>query len=208
MKRNIIPLILCAVAMLFASCKEQPVPEFIDDKPEKNIAMENLLTRRSVRQYTAEVPPMEVIEEICKAGTYAPTGMNRQSPIIIAVTNKDLRDSLSRMNARVMGNDSIDPFYGAPVVLVVLADKNVHTCVEDGSLVMGNLMNAAHAKGLGSCWIHRAREVFETEEGKQILKDLGIEGDYVGIGNCILGYTDGEYPEAKPRKENWVYWVK
>ena len=208
MKRNIIPLILCAVAMLFASCKEQPVPEFIDDKPEKNIAMENLLTRRSVRQYTAEVPPMEVIEEICKAGTYAPTGMNRQSPIIIAVTNKDLRDSLSRMNARVMGNDSIDPFYGAPVVLVVLADKNVHTCVEDGSLVMGNLMNAAHAKGLGSCWIHRAREVFETEEGKQILKDLGIEGDYVGIGNCILGYTDGDYPEAKPRKENWVYWVK
>ena len=206
MKRNIIPLIL--VAMLFASCKEQPVPEFIDDKPEKNIAMENLLTRRSVRQYTAEVPPMEVIEEICKAGTYAPTGMNRQSPIIIAVTNKDLRDSLSRMNARVMGNDSIDPFYGAPVVLVVLADKNVHTCVEDGSLVMGNLMNAAHAKGLGSCWIHRAREVFETEEGKQILKDLGIEGDYVGVGNCILGYTDGEYPEAKPRKENWVYWVK
>ena len=208
MKRNIIPLILCAVAMLFASCKEQPVPEFIDDKPEKNIAMENLLTRRSVRQYTAEVPPMEVIEEICKAGTYAPTGMNRQSPIIIAVTNKELRDSLSRMNARVMGNDSIDPFYGAPVVLVVLADKNVHTYVEDGSLVMGNLMNAAHAKGLGSCWIHRAREVFETEEGKQILKDLGIEGDYVGVGNCILGYTDGEYPEAKPRKENWVYWVK
>ena len=208
MKRNIIPLILCAVAMLFASCKEQPVPEFIDDKPEKNIAMENLLTRRSVRQYTAEVPPMEVIEEICKAGTYAPTGMNRQSPIIIAVTNKELRDSLSRMNARVMGNDSIDPFYGAPVVLVVLADKNVHTCVEDGSLVMGNLMNAAHAKGLGSCWIHRAKEVFETEEGKQILKDLGIEGDYVGIGNCILGYTDGDYPEAKPRKENWVYWVK
>ena len=208
MKRNIIPLILCAVAMLFASCKEQPVPEFIDDKPEKDIAMENLLTRRSVRQYTAEVPPMEVIEEICKAGTYAPTGMNRQSPIIIAVTNKELRDSLSRMNARVMGNDSIDPFYGAPVVLVVLADKNVHTCVEDGSLVMGNLMNAAHAKGLGSCWIHRAKEVFETEEGKQILKDLGIEGDYVGIGNCILGYTDGDYPEAKPRKENWVYWVK
>ena len=208
MKRNIIPLILCAVAMLFASCKEQPVPEFIDDKPEKDIAMENLLTRRSVRQYTAEVPPMEVIEEICKAGTYAPTGMNRQSPIIIAVTNKELRDSLSRMNARVMGNDSIDPFYGAPVVLVVLADKNVHTYLEDGSLVMGNLMNAAHAKGLGSCWIHRAKEVFETEEGKQILKDLGIEGDYVGIGNCILGYTDGDYPEAKPRKENWVYWVK
>ena len=207
MKRNIIPLILCAVAMLFASCKEQPVPEFIDDKPEKNIAMENLLTRRSVRQYTAEVPPMEVIEEICKAGTYAPTGMNRQSPIIIAVTNKEMRDRLSKLNAAVMGADN-DPFYGAPVVLVVLADKNVHTYIEDGSLVMGNLMNAAHAKGLGSCWIHRAREVFESEDGKQILNDLGIEGDYVGIGNCILGYTAGDYPEAKPRKENWVYWVK
>ena len=185
------------------------MPEFIDNKPQKDIAMENLLTRRSVRQYTAEIPPKEVIEEICKAGTYAPTGMNRQSPIIIAVTNRELRDSLSRMNARVMGNDSIDPFYGAPVVLVVLADKDTsHTYLEDGSLVMGNLMNAAHAKGLGSCWIHRAKEVFETPEGKQILTDLGIEGNYVGIGNCIIGYVDGEYPEAKPRKENWVYWAE
>jgi nitroreductase len=133
--------------------------------------------------------------------------MNRQSPIIIAVTNKEMRDRMSKLNAGVMGADN-DPFYGAPVVLVVLADKSVHTCVEDGSLVMGNLMNAAHAKGLGSCWIHRAREVFESEEGKQILKELGIEGDYVGVGNCILGYTKGDYPEAKPRKENWVYWVK
>ena len=206
--KKIIPMMLCVAAMLFVSCKEQPVPEFIDDKPAKSTTMEDLLTRRSVREYTDQVPPMEVIEEICKAGTYAPTGMNRQSPIIIAVTNKEMRDKLSRLNARVMENDSIDPFYGAPVVLVVLADKNVHTYIEDGSLVMGNLMNAAHAKGLGSCWIHRAKEVFETEEGKQILADLGIEGDYVGIGNCILGYTAGEYPKAKPRKENWVYWVK
>ena len=200
--------ILAAVLLLLVSCKEQTVPEFIDNKPTKNTTMENLLTRRSVRQYTDEIPPKEVIEAICEAGTYAPTGMNRQSPIIIAVTNRELRDSLSRLNARVIGNDSIDPFYGAPVVLVVLADKNVHTYVEDGSLVMGNLMNAAHAKGLGSCWIHRAKEVFESEEGKQILADLGIEGDYVGIGNCILGYTAGDYPEAKPRKENWVYWVE
>ena len=169
--------------------------------------MEDLLTRRSVRSYTDSIPPMEVIEEICKAGTYAPTGMNRQSPIIIAVTNRELRDRLSKLNAAVMGADN-DPFYGAPVVLVVLADKNVHTYIEDGSLVMGNLMNAAHAMGLGSCWIHRAKEVFESEEGKQILADLGIEGDYVGIGNCILGYVDGDYPEAKPRKENWVYWAK
>ena len=194
--------------LLAVSCQnEQAVTEAVNEEPQINKTMEDLLTRRSIRQYTDEVPPMEVIEEICKAGTYAPTGMNRQSPIIIAVTNKEMRDRMSQLNAQVMGRDG-DPFYGAPVVLVVLADKNVFTHVEDGSLVMGNLMNAAHAMGLGSCWIHRAKEVFESEEGQQILKDLGIEGDYVGIGNCILGYVDGDYPEAKPRKENWVYWVK
>ena len=173
-----------------------------------NTTMNDLLTRRSVRSYTDEMPPREVIEEICEAGTYAPTGMNRQSPIIIAVTNREVRDQLSRLNAAVMGNDS-DPFYGAPVVLVVLADRAAAmTWHEDGSLVMGNLMNAAHAKGLGSCWIHRAKEVFETEEGQAILKNLGIEGDYVGIGNCILGYVNGDYPEARPRKENYVYWIE
>ena len=206
--KKLVPIILCAAVMLCCSCQQKAAEttEPVNDNA-KNTTMEDLLTRRSVRSYTDEVPPMEVIEEICKAGTYAPTGMNRQSPIIIAVTNRELRDRLSQLNAAVMGADN-DPFYGAPVVLVVLADKNVHTYIEDGSLVMGNLMNAAHAKGLGSCWIHRAKEVFESEEGKQILADLGIEGDYVGIGNCILGYTAGDYPEAKPRKENWVYWVK
>ena len=202
-------MILCAAGMMCMSCQQKAAEstESVDQENVKSTTMEDLLTRRSVRSYTDEIPPMEVIEEICKAGTYAPTGMNRQSPIIIAVTNRELRDRLSKLNAAVMGADN-DPFYGAPVVLVVLADKNVHTYIEDGSLVMGNLMNAAHAMGLGSCWIHRAKEVFESEEGKQILADLGIEGDYVGIGNCILGYTAGDYPEAKPRKENWVYWVK
>jgi len=204
-----ITLILCAVVMMLCVGCQQKSAETTEPVNEnaKNTTMEDLLTRRSVRNYTDSMPPMEVIEEICKAGTYAPTGMNRQSPIIIAVTNKEMRDRLSKLNAAVMGADN-DPFYGAPVVLVVLADKNVHTYIEDGSLVMGNLMNAAHALGLGSCWIHRAREVFESEEGKQILADLGIEGDYAGIGNCILGYVDGEYPTAKDRKENWVYWVK
>lgn len=203
-----ITMLLCAVVMLCCGCQQKAAEstEAVEENA-KSTTMEDLLTRRSVRSYTDEIPPMEVIEEICKAGTYAPTGMNRQSPIIIAVTNREMRDRLSQLNAAVMGADN-DPFYGAPVVLVVLADKNVHTYVEDGSLVMGNLMNAAHAKGLGSCWIHRAKEVFESEEGKQILADLGIEGDYVGVGNCILGYTAGDYPEAKPRKENWVYWVK
>ena len=170
-------------------------------------AMANLLTRRSIRSYRPDMLPREVIEKIAEAGTYAPTGMNRQTPIIVAVTNKALRDRMSRLNAAVLGMDS-DPFYGAPVVLVVLAERSAPNHVYDGSLVMANLMLAAHAMGVGSCWIHRAREVFDTDEGKAILRDLGIEGDYEGIGNCILGYVDGEVPPARPRKENWVYWAE
>ena len=206
-------ILLAAVALVMASCcgEKAANDNTIENKNETtmNTTMNDLLTRRSVRSYTNEVPPVEVIEEICKAGTYAPTGMNRQAPIIIAVTNREVRDKMSQLNAAVFGMDS-DPFYGAPVVLVVLADTTAAmTWKEDGSLVMGNLLNAAHAKGLGSCWIHRAKEVFETEEGKAILRDLGIDDTkYVGIGNCILGYTAGDYPEARPRKENYVYWIK
>lgn len=170
-------------------------------------AMQNLLTRRSVRKYKPDMVPQEKLEKILEAGTYAATGMGRQSPIILAVTDKAMRDKLSKMNAAIMGVDS-DPFYGAPVVLVVLADKNVPTYIYDGSLVMGNLMNAAHAEGIASCWIHRAKEEFNSEEGKKILQDLGITGDYEGIGHCILGYADGDEPAAKPRKENYVYSVK
>lgn len=170
-------------------------------------AMQNLLTRRSVRKYKPDMVPQEKLEKILEAGTYAATGMGRQSPIILAVTDKAMRDKLSKMNAAIMGVDS-DPFYGAPVVLVVLADKNVPTYLYDGSLVMGNLMNAAHAEGIASCWIHRAKEEFASEEGKKILQDLGITGDYEGIGHCILGYADGDEPAAKPRKENYVYYVK
>ena len=208
-KKNFI--IALAFAMIgLSSCNNAPKKAKTENNTQTNMntTMEDLLTRRSVRSYTEEMPPREVIEEICKAGTYAPTGMNRQSPIIIAVTNREVRDQLSRLNAAVMGSDS-DPFYGAPVVLVVLADSTAAmTWKEDGSLVMGNLLNAAHAKGLGSCWIHRAKEVFETEEGKAILANLGVEGNFVGIGNCILGYTNGDEPEARPRKENYVYWIE
>lgn len=168
---------------------------------------DNMLSRRSIRKFTDEMVPDEVIEKIIQAGTYAPTGMGKQSPIIIAVTNREVRDKLSALNASVMGGKG-DPFYGAPVVLVVLADKSIPTYLYDGSLVMGNLMLAAHNLGVGSCWIHRAKEEFASEEGKAILKELGIEGDYEGIGNCILGYADGPEPEAKPRKENYAYWIK
>lgn len=181
-----------------------------------NQTIQNIISRRSVKKYTSEPVSVDLIEEVVKAGTYAPSGMNRQSAKIIAVTNKDMRDRLSRINLEIItGNKLVtssgnnDPFYGAPVVLVVLARKDVGTNIYDGTLVMENLMIAANSLGLGSCWIHRAKETFETEEGKQILAELGIEDEYVGIGNCILGYAvpDALKPQA-PRKEDFVVWVK
>lgn len=170
-------------------------------------AIENLTTRRSIRQFKSDPVPKEIIEKIIEAGTYAPTGMNWQSPIIIAVTNKAIRDRLSAWNAKIIGNEG-DPFYGAPVVLIVLADRSKPTYIYDGSLVMGNLMNAAHAYGIASCWIHRAKEEFDSEEGKIFLKELGITGDYEGIGHCILGYAACEAAPARPRKENYVFWAE
>lgn len=164
----------------------------------------DILTRRSVKKYKSAPVPQEIIDKIINAGLYAANGMGAQSPIIIQVTNKEMRDKLSKMNADVMGANT-DPFYGAPAVLVVLVDKNRPTAVYDGSLVIGNLMLAAHALGIGSCWIHRAKEEFESEEGKEILKSLGIEGEYVGIGHCILGYADGEPKPAAERKPGRVF---
>ena len=169
--------------------------------------LETIKSRRSIRKYKSDMVPQDKLEKIIEAGTYAATGMGKQSPIIVAVTNKELRDRLSAMNAKIMGTNT-DPFYGAPVVLIVLADKSRPTYVYDGSLVMGNLMLEAEAQGIGSCWIHRAKEEFESEEGKEILKSLGIEGDYEGIGHCVLGYTDGAAPKAAPRKDSYVYYVK
>lgn len=172
-----------------------------------NDVLETIKSRRSIRKYKSDMVPQDKLEKIIEAGTYAATGMGKQSPIIVAVTNKELRDKLSAMNAKIMGVNS-DPFYGAPVVLIVLADKSRPTYVYDGSLVMGNLMLEAEAQGVGSCWIHRAKEEFESEEGKEILKSLGIEGDYEGIGHCVLGYADGSAPKAAPRKDSYVYYVK
>lgn len=172
-----------------------------------NEIIKNITTRRSIRKYQNKMIPREIIEEIVKAGAYAPTGMNKQSPIILVVTNKEIRNKLSKLNASIMGRNDIDPFYGAPVVLIVLANKNIPTAIYDGSLVMGNMMNAAHSLGIGSCWIHRAKEVFNTPEGKEILSSLGIEGDYEGVGNCILGYVDGDTPQATLRKDEYVYYI-
>ena len=168
--------------------------------------LDKMQTRRSIRRYKSDMIPKEVIEKIVEAGTFAASGMNLQTPVIVAVTNKEIRDKMSKANAQVMGSEN-DPFYGAPVVLVVLAEKK-GTYVYDGSLVMGNLMLAAHELGIGSCWIHRAKEVFEQEEWKQWLKSLGLEGEYEGIGNCVLGYAEVEYPDVLPRKEGRVYFVE
>lgn len=172
-----------------------------------NESIKNMIERRSIHSFKPDaMVSKEDMDVIIEAGTYAATGMGMQSPIIIAVTNKETRDQLSKMNATIMRRD-MDPFYGAPVVLIVLADKNRPTHIYDGSLVMGNLMNAAASLGIGSCWIHRAKEEFESEEGKALLKKWGIEGDYEGIGHCVLGYPDGDVPKAKPRKENYMYYV-
>lgn len=168
-----------------------------------------LESRRSCRAYKPELIEEEKLQAIIKAGTYAATGMGKQSPIIIAVTNKEMRDRLSAMNAKIMGQgEGFDPFYGAPELLIVLANKDMPTYVYDGSLVMGNLMNAAADLGVGSCWIHRAKEEFESEEGREILKSLGIKGNYEGIGHLVLGYAAAPAKEAAPRKDDYVYYIR
>ena len=173
-----------------------------------NETLNVLETRRSVRAFDpSRMPTDQLISEVVKAGEYAPTGRGMQSPRIVVITNKAVRDRLSQLNAEVMGVTS-DPFYGAPVILLVLADRSRPTYLNDGSLVMGNLMNAAHAVGLGSCWIHRAREVFASEEGKQLLAQWGITDDYEGIGHVALGYALNEPAQAKPRKADYTVWVR
>ena len=174
-----------------------------------NSNYDSLLTRRSIRKYKPELPPKADLEKIIQAGLYAASGHGMQSSIVVAITDRKLRDRLSEMN-RVIGGwkEGFDPFYGAPAVLLVLADPSSPNHVYDGSLTMGNLMQAAHDLGLGSCWINRAREEFASEEGKAILRDLGIEGDWVGIGHCIVGYIDGEEPRPAPRKNGRVFWVE
>ncbi len=170
-----------------------------------NEVIQNIRSRRSVKKYKSDAVPQEIVDAITEAGTFAPSGLNKQSPIILQVTNKAVRDKLSRLNAQVAGMPSgTDPFYNAPVVLAVLANKDVPTYVYDGSLVMENLLLAAHSLGIGACWIHRAKETFQTEEGKALLKELGIEGNYEGIGNCILGYADAE-PIFRPRKDGYIF---
>ena len=172
----------------------------------QNEVLKAIKERRSVKKFLPDAVPAEIVDAVAQAGLYAPNGMGKQSPIVIAVTDKEMRDRLSALNKQYFAKD-IDPFYGAPVVLVVLADKNIPTYVYDGSLAMGNMLTAAQSLGIGACWIHRAKQVFDSEEGKAILKELGIEGDYEGIGNCVIGYPDGELRAAPAIRENRIYHV-
>lgn len=170
--------------------------------------LKDLKERRSCRKYLDKQITDEQLNQILEAGTYAPTGMGKQSPVIVCIQNRELINKIALMNAKVMGANG-DPFYGAPTLLIVLADPSIGTYLYDGSLVMGNLMNAAQAVGVASCYIFRAKEVFETEEGKELLKEWNIPTNYEGIGNCILGYADeGGIKPALPRKENYIIKVK
>lgn len=180
-------------------------------------ALDNMKARRSCRAFSSQLPSHEMIAKICEAGTWAPTGHGKQSPLIVAITNKALRDRLSAMNARIWNTlkvqrgekplEGFDPFYGAPVVLLVLADRSVPTYLYDGCAVLTNMANAAEAVGLASCWIHRAKEEFDSEEGKALLRELGIEGEYEGIDHLVLGYPAKPIPSPLPRKADYVRFV-
>lgn len=166
--------------------------------------IDDLISRRSVRSYNSVPVDNNILDKILDAGMYAPSGMNRQDVIFVCVNDAETVTFLSKLNASVTGNSN-DPFYGAKTVIMVLADRTCFTYLEDGSLAMGNLLNAAHAMGVESCWIHRAKEVSECEQGRAFLKKIGVPDNYIGIGNCILGYTDSVYPDAKPRNKNRIF---
>ena len=174
-----------------------------------NEVIKAMLERRSIRKFKSDMPSKNDIEQIIEAGLYAANGMGKQATLTIAVTNKELRDQVSRDNCKIgEWKEDFDPFYGAPVILIVLADASWRNRIYDGSLVMGNMMLAAHSLGLGSIWIHRAKEEFEMPEYKELLKSLGIEGEWEGIGHCILGYPDEPITNIPKRKENRVYYIK
>ena len=174
-----------------------------------NEVIKAMKERRSIRRFKTDMPSKEDVKKIIEAGLYAPSGMNRQAAVIVAVTNRQMRDKLADINRRIGGwDEGFDPFYGAPVILVVLADKSCFTGVYDGSLVMGNMMLAAHSLGLGSIWIHRAKEESELPEVKEFLSELGLKGEWEGVGHCAVGFIDGDVPNVKERKPDRVFYVE
>ncbi len=174
-----------------------------------NEVIKAIETRRSYRRFKGEMPQKEDLKQIIEAGLYAASGMGKQATVTLAITNKEVRDRLADINRKIGGwPEGFDPFYGAPAVLVVLGDKNCLTHVYDGSLVIGNMLLAAHSLGLGGIWIHRAKEEFEMDEWKELLRSLGVEGEWEGIGHCAVGYVEGDKPEAAKRKDGRVYWIE
>ena len=168
-----------------------------------NEVLKTIKSRRSVRAYKADAVPPELLRAVCEAGTYAPTGRGQQSPTIVAVTTEKYRGELARLNAAVMGKEA-DPYYGAPVVILVLAEETAHTFVEDGSCVLENMMLAAASLGLGSVWVHREREIFDSESGKKLLREWGLPETLRGVGAIALGYPASPAGEAAKRKDNYV----
>ena len=174
-----------------------------------NEVLKAIRERRSVRKFKPDMPEKELIDQIVEAGRYAPNGKGKQGTICLVVTNKELREKLRVANNKIGGTpEDFDPFFGAPVLIIVLADKNDDNRRYDGALVMGTMLLAAHSLGLGGIWINRARQEFETEEFQQVLKDIGVEGEWEGVGHCAIGYIDGEVPPAAPRKDNRVFYVE
>ena len=169
-----------------------------------NETLKVLKERRSIRRYKAEQIRDEELNAILEAGTWAACGKGIQHCVMVVVQDPETIAYMSRLNAEIQGNPDVDPFYGAPTVVVVLGDGEKANWLQDGSLVMGNLMTAAAALGVGSCWINRAMELFDRPEGKALLKKWGLPETYRGIGNCILGYADGDAPAPKPRKDGWI----
>ena len=168
-----------------------------------NETIKTLMGRRSIRKFKPAQIKEEELNTILNAGMYAPSGANQQSALLVVIQDKETLKKLSVMNAAVLGKD-MDPYYGAPTLILVFADKSKITPIEDGSLALGNMFNAAASLGIGSCWVHRTKQMFETQEGKEFLKKWGVTGDYIGVGSCILGYPEGEHPKAAPRKDNFV----
>jgi nitroreductase len=168
-----------------------------------NETIKTLLERRSIRKFKPEQIKEQELKAILEAGTYAPSGANQQSALFVVIQDKELIKKLSAMNVAVLGKD-IDPYYNAPTIILVFADKSKVTPVEDASLALGNMFNAAASLGIGSCWVHRTRQMFETDEGKDLLRKWGVTGDFIGVGSCILGYADCEHPKAAKRKDNFV----
>ena len=165
--------------------------------------LEIIRTRRSYRSYQPEQITDEQLNAVLEAGTYAPTSRGLQSPFIVAIQDEDLKARLAKMNAEIMGVTT-NPYYDAPTYVLVFVPSDVPNGIQDASLVMENMMLAAHAQGLGSCWIHREREMFATEEGKELMQQWGLPEGLVGIAALALGYPNGEPSPAKPRKEGYT----